>query len=115
MKSVKNSYPPLIEPNILLKLISMIMLLVVLFQPASFLVLETLDSNQEMTLVDNDLNDSQEDDSQEEEKEEYLEEFNFEVLTCELIFLSKSPNLILNPIHWSEYEPSIVIPPPEFT
>ena len=53
-----------------LNLISMLMIVVILFQPFYYIILESIDSKQEISMMDKDLNDMEGDDNQEEETEE---------------------------------------------
>ena len=105
-------YSSIKESNLILKLVSLTLVLVVIFQPTYSLVTVSLSNNQEKTLVDINLQDSQEDDSQ-EQNEENQEGFRGLELSNNMFLILKSNSNLFCRKHWSEIKLGIITPPPE--
>ena len=113
---MKNLRPLLDKKHFLLNAFSIIMIVVLMFQPFYSIITETAANDQDISLIDNDLNDCEGDDSQEEETEENKEEL------CEFNqfenFDSSEKNrnsitLFSNLEHWNEHILGVITPPPE--
>ena len=101
------------EKRSFLNLFSMLMIVVVMFQPLYSIVIETLDYPQDISLNDQELTDSEEDDNQEEEyKEKYIE---VKLLETSNIFtvINNSFTILSNMDHWKDHITGINTPPPE--
>lgn len=110
MRNHPKTYSLIKESSVFLKIVSLLLILVVLFQPTSSLI-ESLDNDLEVAIMDIDFNDSQEEDSQ--EKEETIKELNPHDLTQETFSISKSSPIRFYRMPYSEHKQSIITPPPE--
>jgi len=101
-----------------LNLISMLMIVVILFQPFYYIILESIDSKQEISMMDKDLNDMEGDDNQEEETEENEEKFfDLNLIINPNVAISEHNQAVISPTpeQWSEFTLGIITPPPELT
>ena len=101
------------EKRSFLNLFSILMIVVVMFQPLYSIVIETLDYPQDISLNDQELTDSEEDDNQEEENNEKFIEVELLETSNSFIVNKNSIRLQTNLDHWKEHILGITTPPPE--
>ncbi|MCO4815335.1 MAG: hypothetical protein KC454_11515 [Flavobacteriales bacterium] len=103
------------EKYSLLNIFSILLIIVILFQPIYSIIIETLDNPQDITLNDKELSDSEEDDNQEDEREEkFVEGYFLETSNISVASLS-SFRPLCDLEYWKDYIVGITTPPPEFS
>jgi len=116
MKDINSINNPIVEKHSILNLLSLLMIVVIMFQPFYSIIIETLDNPQDISLIDKELSDSEEDDNQEEETEKNKEKLiELNQFDNSNITLKKGSSItsLSNLKDWNNHITGVITPPPE--